>query len=411
MSLKFDINKYDIGELGFLPDRCIHELPRQFTYLHKIVTNLSTINGDYFRRIVRSVKLDHTKKEYSSFVQKLSLSEKKFMYSICSLIAHKFIWCCSSLNVVDTIPDFIGIPWFYVSEDLGLPLVLTYASTNLYNWSLDDLSQPFCLDNLKSNYLMTGHISEEWFYLMMVAIEGVGGRAINAIINIYNIEDNDVDKIKLNLELIYDSIKEINLIIQRLHEQCEPAFFFEKLGIYIAGSNDSTYFPNGLLIENFDHPKISFVGGSLAQSSLIQVFDIFFGIKHEKPFFKIMKNYMPKNHKLFIEDIEKQTPITNNSNIMANKQIKSLVENSMAELLTFHNHHYKIACDYIYKYSQDILPNDKRTDPTMFMSELINDKGEQINDINKLSNFFSRFGQVFACAIILLSVAIVYYFS
>lgn len=415
---KFDINKYDIGELGFLTDRCINELPRQFTYLHKIIANLSTVNGDYFRRIVRSIKPNHSKKEYKSYVQDLSLSEKKFLYSICSLITHKFIWCCSLSNVTDTIPDFIGIPWFYVSEDLGLPLVLTHASTDLYNWSLDDLGQPFCLDNLKSNYLMTGHISEEWFYLIMVAIEGVGGRAINAMINIYNIVDYDVENIKLNLEVIYNSIKDINLIIQRLPEHCEPLFFFEKLRIYISGSNDATYFPNGLLIENFDHPKISFAGESAAQSSLIQAFDIFFGIKHENSFLKIMRNYMPENHRLFIEDIEKQTPITDNKDMLVDKQIKAFIENSITELITFRKHHYKIVYDYIYKYSQDasssinIYGNKGTggTDPKTFLSELINDTREQINNINKLPYIPNIFGQICGCVVILLSVAITYYF-
>jgi len=60
---------------------------------------------------------------------------------------------------------------------------------------------------------------------------------------------------------------------------------------------------------NYNNKYIDYRGGSAAQSSLIQLIDIIFEVKHKEKsvvnFLKEMHNYMPLQHKQFLQEMEK----------------------------------------------------------------------------------------------------------
>lgn len=354
-------DQFQISELGFLPSSCCQELPTVFSYLQEILDNLSTSDGLFFREITNKINIKQSKEEYRSQISSLTIVEKRFMYSVFAMSSNKYIWCCGPDSMISKIPSFIGIPWFYVSEDLGLPIVVTHAALDLYNWSLIDPSQPFSLDNLKSNYLITGTPTEEWFYLSMVAIEGVSGDALNSIMKIndeLNSKQNNCDLVYIRdqLRTILGCIFEMNKIIQRLPEKCDPEFFFKKLRIYLSGSADKKFFPNGLEIENFSlETPVSYLGGSAAQSSLIQAYDIFFGVEHlneehSRPFLTSMRKYMPAIHNDFLKHLESSQKIYDTQSIMKNTELQSLYAECVKQLKIFRQHHYKIVHTYVLKF-------------------------------------------------------------
>lgn len=57
-----------------------------------------------------------------------------------SFLGHMYIH--SDYPSVTSIPSAISIPWVEVSDQLGIPPILTYADTVLWNWSLIDRSRP-----------------------------------------------------------------------------------------------------------------------------------------------------------------------------------------------------------------------------------------------------------------------------
>ncbi|EEB95799.1 hypothetical protein MPER_05176, partial [Moniliophthora perniciosa FA553] len=81
------------------------------------------------------------------------------------------------------IPRPISIPVLHVSKYLGMPPVVTFADTVLYNWTtktpLDPAQFPPALDNLRSQTLFSGLPDEEEFYLSSARIELRGVEALD----------------------------------------------------------------------------------------------------------------------------------------------------------------------------------------------------------------------------------------
>jgi indoleamine 2,3-dioxygenase len=98
---------------------------------------------------------------------------------ILSFLGHAYVW--GEANLVDRLPAFLAVPWHHVSDRLGRPPVLSYASYALENWRRLDVNGPIELGYicLLQNFL--GGQDEEWFVLIHVAIEAKAGPALAAI--------------------------------------------------------------------------------------------------------------------------------------------------------------------------------------------------------------------------------------
>lgn len=133
------------------------------------------------------------------------------------------------------------------------------------------------------------------------------------------------------LQELAQCITEITVIMQRLFEHCDPHVFYHKVRPFLAGSKNmgDAGLPNGVMFDTGKGPTAfrQYGGGSNAQSSLIQLFDIFLGIEHRptgvsreddrlqssdsdgispKPrhnFIQEMRKYMPSAHRRFLEHI------------------------------------------------------------------------------------------------------------
>lgn len=55
---------------------------------------------------------------------------------VLSFLSHFFIH--STFPSQSTVPAQLAVPWVEVSERLGVPPVLNYADTTLWNWSMLD---------------------------------------------------------------------------------------------------------------------------------------------------------------------------------------------------------------------------------------------------------------------------------
>jgi len=344
---------YDISCLGFLPEKCEKNIPFGWIFLKPALVILGTSNGDAYREVIKSIK----PKEIPSTVN-LTLNETKYIQSVLGFIIQKYIWCKGPDGVTDTVPEYLGRPWKEVCDKLGLPIALTYAVVDLYNWSLKNPTKKFCLDNLKSDRLLLSDPSEEWFYLTMVAIEGRGGCAILPMVAIGNLLKESSykesrDEIIKNLIHVRNSLHEIKDIIPRMREKCVPEFFFNEHRIYLSGSDKKEYFPRGLILENVEHDPISMKSGSAAQSSLIQVFDRFFNIEHKgsaKTFLDEMKEYMPKKHADFIDFMKYQPDLLEFINQDDDEDMRKIYQECISFLNDFRKTHFAIVHEYIYKF-------------------------------------------------------------
>ena len=350
---KDDFNdKYNISSRGFLPEVCV-ELPERYDVFNNIMSNLSTNNGDKFRIMVDQFAESYNGDLSLLNIDDLTLDEVKTLYSKMSMLNHKYIWCKGPEDVKTIIPYITGILWYQASEKLGIGMVLTHASLDLYNWRLlkpldieainadnifDYLTNIHCFSD-DSEYRDSIHkksykrkMSEQGFYLPMTLVEMAGGSILYDLYSASTYMDKGDNK-KLN-DILINLSKKIELVVKftkMTNSICSPELFFNELRIYLGGFNNTEYFPKGLKIDRIDDKKFIFKGGSAAQSSLIQVFDIFLSVEHNKnmnDFYLDTRKYMPIKHRNFIEDMEKMKKIKDYISDQKNsKSKKNLEEN------------------------------------------------------------------------------------
>ena len=113
-------------------------------------------------------------------------------------LLHTYIW---GGDKPQKLLQVISKPWVKLSNFLGRPPILSYASYCLDNWFKINNNQPISLENvaLINNFL--GGVDEDWFVTIHVCIEDAAGEAIDAAYNLSNLNElNKVNDSHLNSE-------------------------------------------------------------------------------------------------------------------------------------------------------------------------------------------------------------------
>lgn len=220
---------------------------------------------------------------------------------------------------------------------LDLPPVATYAGVCLWNYRPVFPDEPAeNLNNLTSINTFTGSLDEQWFYLVSVAIEARGGPTIPLMLRAISAARKGHSAVVTDcLHEMAQRLDEIVTLLERMYENCDPYVFYHRIRPYLAGSKNmaDAGLPNGVLYDDGSgNPQYGqYGGGSNAQSSLIQFFDIVLGIEHrptgeKKPppqpspsakdppkdgmvgaprhgFIQEMRSYMPGPHRRFLEHV------------------------------------------------------------------------------------------------------------
>ena len=352
------INKmFDISKNGFIPIKCLNQCPDEYKYLDDFLEIRSTISIEEFRNklniyIDEIDRIDISRENYS-------ILEIQKIYSCCSILAHYYVW--GSTERITSIPSCISVPWYYSSKSLGIPPVLTHAAVDLYNWKIIDESKGFSLDNVEplNFFNQDSEIkeSEKWFYLPMICIEGECGKILHNMSIIYDIIEFDEE---INTLIIQNNLKIILSKLERQYEilkttrNCKPKHFYHNVRPFLGGSiSDKGWYLEG--VEEY----VKYDGGSAAQSSLIQAEDIFFEISHNNDSFLLrMREYMPENHKSYLEYMEirpKLSSIKWKISVEEWYKIES-IRNECIELIhKFRKFHFGIVQDYVKNSTQQLV--------------------------------------------------------
>jgi indoleamine 2,3-dioxygenase len=339
-------NKFSISKYGFLPEKCHNQLPSNFKFMKEVIDNLAETDCQNIRPLIN--KLELYDPEVHS-VEGLSLPERQYLYSILCMVAQRYVWCSGVADAKNyaSLPAIIGMPLYEVSNSLGIPPVLTHAAVDLYNWHLKDESKPFDLDNIDTNHTMTGNSSEAWFYKVMIAIEGIGGEILDELLTAHkNFEDKNFNYLLLSrIEVL---LIKCTKIIKRMYEHCDAKFFFNNLRIYLSGSKNDNL-PDGLTIEGYPDINFKYIGGSAAQSTLIQVFDVFLDVLHQddrKTFLETMQFYMPGAHRDYLEALSSKPSIV----YYLDDASRCKYNNCLEQLSKFRDSHLGLVRHYIMQF-------------------------------------------------------------
>ena len=271
-----------------------------------------------------------------------------------SFIAHAYIWGGAKPNSV--LPEVISKPWVQISNYIGRPPILSYASYCLDNWYKIDKNESISLDNvaLINNFL--GGVDEDWFVTIHVCIEDAATDAIIAADNLSQLnEDNKVSEFSSELRKIIQSLRRVNEIFSKMPDKCDPYIYYHRVRPYIFGTKDNPDLKKGLIYENqFDNKPQFFRGETGAQSSIIPFLDGALGIEHTndnlRPYLNEMRDYMPPSHRKMIERVEERSK----AKIYINKSKKLVKEynDCLEEIRRFRAQHLEYAASYIHKQSQ-----------------------------------------------------------
>jgi len=283
-----------------------------------------------------------------------NIREIKLAMSHLSFIAHAYIW--GAKNPSKVLPEVIARPWVQLSNILGRPPILSYASYCLDNWYRINPKENISLENvgLLNNFL--GGVDEDWFVTIHVCIEDAANDAIqsaNAISKLNEI--NSIKDFSDNLKKIISSLRKVNSIFSRMPEKCDPYIYYHRVRPFIFGTKDNPDLKKGLIYENqYSNKPQYFRGETGAQSSIMPFLDGALGIHHTQDhlrhYLNEMREYMPPEHRKAIELVEKRSKAKHL--ISKSKQLTSEYNKCLEEIRIFRAQHLEFAATYIHKQSQ-----------------------------------------------------------
>lgn len=358
---------------GFLPSKApLVRLPIEFEEWEVILDKIwPLLNSSSLREKVRNLPVLNVKN-----LRKEEELNRAFL--ILSLLSHAYIWGKEGEPVLNVIPLCLSSPWLAVSEKIGLLPISCYAALVYYNWRVLDETKPITLSNITTLHTTTNTIDESWFYLITVAIESAGAKALNAmnyIINsFYLASEFDSEMVCSAFDVIAATISEMTFILQQMREKCTPEIFYAQVRIYFSGWSNV---PGGVFYEGEDcsiermfreegimmpdSKMKTFSGGSAAQSTLIHALDTFFGVKHfptrgtSDNFLELMRNHMPRKNRLFLKELSKFSVKDMIYNLQANNmEILNKFNICIENLKKFRDSHIQIVTSYI------VLPASKK---------------------------------------------------
>ena len=224
---------------------------------------------------------------------------------------------------------------------------------------------------------------------------------------------NDSFTVTHCLQAFAQRLDELGGLLLKMYENCDPHVFYHRIRPFLAGSKNmgDAGLPNGVLFDtgsSRDH-FCQYGGGSNAQSSLIQFFDIILGVEHRPTgmrrafseqvgqasyrgptappsrhnFIHEMRTYMPGPHRQFLEQVSSVANIRDYVNThRSNRALGIAYDACLAMLRSLREKHIQMVSRYII-----VKAREPRTIP-----DVAPEKEKQTVNLAKASSIQSESG-------------------
>jgi indoleamine 2,3-dioxygenase len=359
------LSKYNVDpQFGFLPGTPpLQKLPEAWAAWDDLGNEMSgLLQAGAFCRVAERLPV--------LSINKLVGPEKDRALLLLAMFGHAFQW--ENPDGTGYLPEGIAVPWVNLADKMDRPPILTHGSIVLQNWKLIDPNAPLTLDNICTIHQFFGGIDEAGFYLLTVALEKAGAPALAALVEAQQAvtDKNEAAFIKA-LKTVVKVQQELNIIMARMNEKCDPYIFFNRVRPFLASFTDVNY-------KGVDGPIRSYHGGSAAQSSLLQSIDAALGIDHTEPraakYLMLMRDFMPIPHRRFIQHLEEGPSIR--AFAESHAETSPVVEEAVKELYEFRQLHLEMVAEYIMKQGSKSGPGATGTggtNPMIFCKQVRND--------------------------------------
>uniref|UniRef100_A0A7N4P7P4 Indoleamine 2,3-dioxygenase 1 n=1 Tax=Sarcophilus harrisii TaxID=9305 RepID=A0A7N4P7P4_SARHA len=323
------------------------ELPDRYQVWVKLAKNLPTLveEGQFREEAEQLPEL--------SIDELQGYKEQRLAHLALSVITMGYVW--QDRNVL---PRNIAVPFWNLSEKLGLPPIMVYADCVLANWKKKDPLGSMTYDNMDTLFAFPGGDCSKGFFLVSLLVEKAAASAMKVIPDIFEaVKKKNSESLKESLQSVASSVYEAYKTFQLVHD-------------FLCWKNCSLL-PKGLIYEGVSEIPKEFAGGSAAQSSIMQCFDALLGIQHttendEKSakYLEEMRNYMPSPHKIFLEAVASHSSVRDFVSSSDDIQLKKAYNECVKALVHIRNYHLQVVNKYIISPSskQDSEKGQKSSD-------------------------------------------------
>ncbi|KAG5280589.1 hypothetical protein AALO_G00061840 [Alosa alosa] len=348
LSQPFSLEHYHVSdEFGFVLPEPLEDLPPYYQPWMEIARNVPELIGSHsLRACIQQMPLLETDPLQGH-------RELRLAHLALSVMTMGYVWQEGENETVRVLPHTLAVPYWSVSQKLGLPPILTHADAVLVNWKKTDPQGEFNMENLELLFTLPGGKSVHGFFMVTLLVELAavpGLRAIPQVIN--GVHQDNVTMVTRALESISLAIDGMKEALKLMHVYVEPSVFYGIMRIYLSGWKDNPSMPDGLVYESVQVEPMEYSGGSAAQSSLLHCFDELLGVKHEASsgaFLKRMRShYMPPAHARFIQDISLSRPSLRDFVLeRATEPLTAAYEHCVARLVALRNYHINVVSRFI----------------------------------------------------------------
>ncbi|XP_030593273.1 indoleamine 2,3-dioxygenase 1 [Archocentrus centrarchus] len=342
----FSLESYHVSEEhGFILPEPLEELPPYYKPWMDIALRVpELVHSHELRSHVNKMPLLS-----STFLQKHR--ELRLAHLALSMMTMGYIWQEGEKNAAEILPQNLAVPYWEVSQRLGLPPIITHADAVLANWKKKDPDGPFNMQNLELLVRLPGGESVRGFFLVTLLVELAGVPAVRSIPTVINgVRCSDTEAVARGLEIISKSIEDMTDALRLMQVYVDPSVFYGIMRIYLSGWKDNPCMPKGLIYEGVQTEPMEYSGGSAAQSSLLHCFDELLGVKHEPKsasFLIRMRDYMPPLHKKLIQDISLQPSLRNFVQKQDCKDLNKAFDLCVTKLLALRSYHINVVSRFI----------------------------------------------------------------
>lgn len=342
----FCLDSYYVSEeLGFILREPLRELPPYYKPWLDIALQLPELvhSHELRSRVSRMPLLS------SQYLQ--THRELRLAHLALGATTMGYVWQEGEKDTVKVLPRNLALPYWEVSQRLGLPPIFIHADAVLANWRKRDPKRPFDMENLDLVVRLPGGESLKGFFIVTLLVELAAIPALKSIPTVFRgVSCGHMEAVAQALQDISKSIHEMTEALKLMHAYVEPSVFYGVIRIYLSGWKDNPCMPNGLVYEGVHPEPMEFSGGSAAQSSLLHCFDELLGVKHEAKagaFLARMRDYMPPAHRQMIQDISSQPSLRNFVQEQHDEQLNQAFQLCVTKLIELRNYHINMVSRYI----------------------------------------------------------------
>ncbi|XP_074415392.1 indoleamine 2,3-dioxygenase 2 isoform X8 [Zonotrichia albicollis] len=162
--------------------------------------------------------------------------ELHLAHLVLSFITMGYVWQEGEEGTVQVLPRNLAVPFWEVSQALGLPPILSHADFVLANWRRKDPSGPLEMENLDTIITLPGGDSLRGFILVTVLVEKAAVPGIKAIPRALGATvQGDEESLHRALEELAGAIEAMREALRRMHDYVDPEVFYSVIRIFLSG--------------------------------------------------------------------------------------------------------------------------------------------------------------------------------